>query len=197
MKAYMRVKLCLYCLPVLLLAAPASLHAQGAPIPVKPGLWETQMSVTHVMALPPEAEAKIAALPAAQQAQVRSMMGGGAGSAPTVTTKQVCMTGQSSMDSMLNRAQQSPGMQCTFSNRVQTATGASFDMTCTGATGSATGHTQFRLIDSDHVSSTSHMTVTGSSQGHTMNSTIDSTSTAKFVNADCGDVKPFTAPAAQ
>src|SRR5450631_3187160 len=103
-----------------LAAAAFGAHAQGAPIPVKPGLWETQVSVTHVMALPPEAEAKIAALPAAQQAQVRSMMGGGASAAPVVTTKQICMTAHASMDSMLNRAQQTPGMQCSFTNRVQT-----------------------------------------------------------------------------
>jgi Protein of unknown function (DUF3617) len=180
-----------------LFAGMVGAHAQSAPIPVKPGLWETQVSVSHVTALPPEAEAKIAALPAAQQAQVRSMMGGSAGGAPVVTTKQACIAAGATMDSMLNRAQQTPGMQCTFSNRVQTATGASFDMSCTMQQGSASGHTSFHLIDGDHVSSTSHMTVTGSSQGHTMNSTMDSTTSAKFVSADCGNVKPFTAPAVQ
>lgn len=171
--------------------------AQSTPV-AKPGLWEMQVSMTHKTALPPEAEARIAAMPQAQQDQVRAMMSGGGmggGSQPTTITKQVCITPQSSMDSMLNQSQQSPGMKCSFTNRVQTEHGASFDISCTGPTGSATGHSQFRMVDDDHVSSTTHMTVTGSSNGHTMNSTVDSTSTGKFVSTDCGDVKPFTPPA--
>jgi hypothetical protein len=181
---------------LLLLVAPAVLRAQSSP--VKPGLWETQVSMAHAMQLPPEVEAKIAAMPAAQQAQMRSMMGGAAGGgAPVVTTKQVCIAPETTMDSMLNRAQQSPGMQCTFSNRTQTATGMSFDMECTGQGGGAKGHTELRAIDADHVTSTSHMTVTASSQAHTMNSTVDTTTTAKFVSADCGDVKPYTGPPAK
>src|SRR5580698_6813939 len=96
MKSGMQAGLPLLCLSVGLFAAPLGAHAQSAPTPVKPGLWETQVSMTRVMSLPPDAEAKIAALPAAQQAQVRAMMGGGAGgnSTPTVTTKQVCIAPQ-------------------------------------------------------------------------------------------------------
>jgi hypothetical protein len=149
------------------------------------------------MQLPPEVEAKIAAMPAAQQAQMRAMMPGGMGGAatPVVTTKQVCIALQTTIDSMMNRAQQSPGMSCSISNKSQTASGVSFDIACTGATGSAKGHTDVRLSDDDHATSTSHITVTASSQGHTMNSTVDTTTNAKFVSADCGDVKPYTPPA--
>ena len=65
----------------ILAAAPFTLYAQNAPLPVKPGLWDMSVSVSRVMALPP-----------AQQAQVRAMMSGGAaggGSQPIVTTRQV------------------------------------------------------------------------------------------------------------
>jgi hypothetical protein len=148
------------------------------------------------MQMPPDVAAKIAAMPAAQQAMMQSMMGGG-GQPPTVTTRQVCIASQLSVDSMINQAQQSPGMQCSVTNRVQTADGASFDISCTGQTGSAKGHTDLQRIDDDHVSSKSHITVTGSAQGKTMNSTMDSTSTAKFVSADCGSVKPYVAPPAK
>jgi hypothetical protein len=171
--------------------------ARAQSSPMKPGLWETQASSTSQMQMPPEVEAKIAAMPAAQQAQMRSMMGGmGGGGTPVSTTRQVCIAPQTTVDSMLNRAQQSQGMSCTVSNKTQTATGVSFDINCTGQTGSGKGHTDVRLVDDDHVSSTSHMTVTASSQGHTMNTTVDVTTTAKFVSADCGDVKPFTPPTA-
>jgi Protein of unknown function (DUF3617) len=177
---------------VLVLSAfPFSLHAQGLPVPIKPGLWEMQASSASATPLPPEAEAKIAALPPAQQAQVRSMMGGGK---PIVVTRQVCFAAHTSLDSLLSQAQHNPGMQCTFSNKAQTANGASFDMSCTGPSGSAQGHAEFHATDDEHMGSTIHMTVTGSSHGTTVNSTMDTTSTGKFLNADCGNVKPMGPP---
>ena len=183
---------------VLFLSASSfHLHAQSQPLPVKPGLWEMQASSTSVMALPPEAEAKIAAMPAAQQAQVRAMMSGGMGGGkPVSITKQVCLAPQTSMDSLLDPSRQSPGMQCTFTNKVQTARNASFDLSCTGTTGSAKGHAEYHAIDDQHMSSTMHMTVTASAQGHTSNSTVDVSTTGKFLNTDCGDVKPVGGPPA-
>jgi hypothetical protein len=171
---------------------PVIVRAQSTP--VKPGLWETQGSMTRTMQLPPDVEAKIAAMPAAQQAQMRAMMPGGG--APATTTRQVCIAPGTTVDSMMSRAQQTPGMSCSVSNKTQTANGMSFDMECTGQMGSAKGHTDLHITDADHVSSTSHITMTGTSQGHTMNSTVDTTSTAKFVSADCGDVKPYAGPPA-
>jgi hypothetical protein len=198
MKAWMHNKTCSFGVVLVLSAAPLTLLAQNAPLPVKPGLWEMSVSVSRVMALPPEAEARIAAMPPEQQAQVRAMMSGGAaGGKPMVNTTQVCMAGQASMDTLLNRAQQNPGMQCSFTNRVQTANGASFDISCTGQVGTAKGHTEFHAIDDEHLTSTSHVAITASSQGRTGNTTMDSTTTGKFVSADCGDVKPFTPPPAK
>ena len=192
MKARMQMKCWgLSCLLVGL-AAPVALHGQSAPIPVKPGLWETEVSITHVTALPSEVEARIAAMPPAQQTQVRTMMG--ADAKPVVTTTQVCYA-QASMDSLLSQAQQSSRMQCSFTNRVQTAQGASFDLSCAGEVGTATGHVEYHWIDDQHAISTSHMTVAGSSRGMTVNSTVDTTTKGKFVKADCGDVKPFDPPA--
>ena len=185
MKIQMQTRLSIHSIVFVLFAGSLGAYAQSAPIPVKPGLWETQVSMTRVTTLPP-----------AQQAQVRSMMGGAGGSTPTVMTRQVCVAPQTTLDSMLSRAQQTPGSQCSVSNREQTATGASFDITCTMQMGSAKGHTEIRILDDDHASSTVHMTMTGTSEGKTMNSTMDSTTTAKFVAADCGNVKPYTPPAA-
>jgi Protein of unknown function (DUF3617) len=182
---------------VVLLAASFNLNAQSQPLPVKPGLWEMQATTTNVMALPPEAEARIAAMPPAQQAQVRAMMGGGMGGGkPVSATRQVCLAPQTSMDSLLDPSRQSPGMQCTYTNKVQTASNASFDLSCTGATGSGKGHAEYHAIDDTHMSSTIHMTITASAQGHTSNSTVDVSTTGKFLNADCGDVRPVGGPPA-
>jgi Protein of unknown function (DUF3617) len=97
---------------------------------------------------------------------------------------------------MLDRAQQNPAMKCSFTNRRQTATGASFDMACTTAQGSATGHQEYRITDDSHATSSTHMTITMSANGRTMNSAMDATSASKFVSADCGDVKPLGTPPA-
>lgn len=182
------------CIAFTLIAAPLSLHAQSAPIPIKPGLWESQISSTSTMSLPPEVEAKIAAMPAAQQAQMRSMMGGSAGgSAPTSITSKSCVAAGTTMDALLNQQQNRTGVKCTFSNRVQTADGASFDTSCTTAQGTANGHSTFHMADDEHVTGTTHMTLNMAANGRTMQSTIDSTYTTKYLGADCGDVKPGSA----
>jgi hypothetical protein len=157
-------------------------------------------------ALPPDAEAKIAALPPAQQAQVRAMMAGGVGGGaakPAPITTQACIAANTNMDTLLNQAQQRSsggGMQCSFTNRVQTAQGASYDMSCTGTMGSMQGHTSYHAVDDEHFTSTTHMTITGKGQGQSQGQTMiiarDATTTGKFVGADCGDVKPIgSAPA--
>jgi hypothetical protein len=172
-------------------AAPLALHAQSTPIPIKPGLWESQISSTTAMSLPPEIEARLAALPPAQQAQARSMMGGaGGGSSPVSTTIKSCVATQTSMDALLNQQQNKTGMKCTFTNRVQTTDGTSFDTSCTMPQGSATGHSTFHMTDDEHVTGTTHMTVDTNSRGTAAHMSIDSTYAAKYLGADCGDVKP-------
>jgi hypothetical protein len=188
--------------------APLRLAAQSA-LPVKPGLWQMQTGsgagsgggAPAMPALPPEAEARIAALPPAQQAQVRAAMAGagGGGAKPAGMTTQVCIAPNTNMDSLLNQAQQrsSGGMQCSFTNRVQTAQGASYDISCTGPMGSAQGHTSYHATDDEHFSSTIHLTVNGKSQGQSMTMTRDMSTTGTYVSADCGDVKPMGAAPAK
>jgi hypothetical protein len=157
-------------------------------LPVKQGLWETQTTVTNQMSLPPDLEAKIAAMPAAQQAMVRQNMGG----KPTSSTIQSCIASQATMDQFLNSQQQRTGMKCTFTNRQQTATGTSFDTSCTMQQGTAAGHSQFTFVDDEHVTGQTHMTVNMTSAKGSAQSTIDSTMSMKYVGADCGSVKPNT-----
>jgi hypothetical protein len=167
-----------------------SARAQSSTLPVKQGLWETQATVTSQMSLPPDVEAKIAAMPAAQQAMIRQNMGGGK---PTSSTNKSCIASQVTMDQFLNQQQQNTQMKCTFTNRQQTATGASFDTSCTMQQGTATGHSQFTFVDDEHVTGQTHMTVNMTSAKGSAQSTMDSTTSMKYLGADCGSVKPNTA----
>ena len=82
-------------------------------------------------------------------------------------------------------------MKCTFSNRQETANGASFDTSCSMERGTMKGHSDFDMTDDEHVGGTTHLEGTMASQrGGTVSMKIESTSTSKYLGADCGDVKP-------
>ena len=170
-----------------LLLASANAVAQSASI--KPGLWETEISVTSNMTLPPEAEARIAALPPEQQAMIRARMGGGK---PTTSTNRSCVAPNTTVDSLLNQQTQRNGsMQCTVSNRSVTASGGSFDTTCTGEGSTATAHVEFTRLDDEHATGKMHMTMNSTRNGRTMNGSSDSVVKYKYIGADCRDVKPM------
>ena len=174
---------------VLIVVSTVGAHAQTTSAPIKQGLWQTQMTMSMQMALPPDVEAKIAAMPAAQQAQMRSMMGG-PGAKPTTSTVKSCVASTMTPSDLLNQAQQKGGMSCKFTNQQVTASSVSFDISCTTTQGTASGHVQFTMADSEHGTGTTHMTVAMSANGHSMNATMDGTSTYTYLGADCGDVKP-------
>ncbi len=180
--------------PALLVMSFVS-HAQGGAIPIKPGLWETTINGTTTMTLPAEQEARIAAMPAAQQARIRSMM---AGASPTTIKTHGCAATQTNLDTFLNDMQQKKGMKCTFSNRTQTTDGVSFDTNCTSPEGTASGHTEIHMSDSDRVTGTTHLTAdTTGRNGGAMHMTISNTITSKYLGADCGSVKPGSAEVVQ
>ena len=174
---------------VLIVLSTVTAQGQSTSAPIKQGLWQTQMTMSMQMTLPPEVEAKIAAMPAAQQAQMRSMMGGAAAK-PTTSTVKSCVASTMTPTDLLNQAQQKGGMSCKFTNQQVTASTVSFDMSCTTTQGTASGHAQFTMADSDHGTGTTHMTVAMSANGHSMNATMDGTSIYTYLGANCGDVKP-------
>ncbi len=180
---------------VLVLFSTVALAQGMSSSPIKQGLWQTQFTSSVQMALPPDVEAKIAAMPAAQQAQVRSMMGGTAPK-PASSTVKSCVASTMTVNDLFNQAQQKGGMKCTFSNEQQTASSLSFDISCTSAQGTASGHAQFTMADSEHGTGTTHMTVAMSANGHSANATMDGTSTYTYLGSDCGDVKPDSPMAA-
>ena len=174
---------------VLIVVSTVGAHAQTTLAPIKQGLWQTQMTMSMQVTLPPDVEAKIAAMPAAQQAQMQSMMGGSAAK-PTSSTVKSCVASTMTPTDLLNQAQQKGGMSCKFTNQQVTASSVSFDISCTTTQGTASGHVQFTMADSEHGTGTTHVTVAMSANGHSMNATMDGTSTYTYLGADCGDVKP-------
>ena len=174
---------------VLIVLSTVAAQGQSMSATMKQGLWQTQVTMSMQVTLPPDVEAKIAAMPAAQQAQMRSMMGGSMAK-PTTSTVKSCVASTMTPTDLLNQAQQKGGMTCKFTNQQVTASAVSFDMSCTTTQGTASGHAQFTMADSDHGTGTTHMTVAMSANGHSMNATMDGTSIYTYLGADCGDVKP-------
>jgi hypothetical protein len=130
-------------------------------------------------------------MPATQQAQMQAMMGGGGMMPkPTSSTVKSCVASTMTPSDLLNQAQQKSGMKCTFTNQQVTTNSVSFDTSCTTAQGTATGHSQFTMADSEHGTGTTQMTVAMSANGRSMNATMNGTSTYTYLGADCGDVKP-------
>jgi hypothetical protein len=174
---------------VLIVLSTVAAQGQSMSATMKQGLWQTQVTMSMQVTLPPDVEAKIAAMPAAQQAQMRSMMGGSMAK-PTTSTVKSCVASTMTPTDLLNQAQQKGGMTCKFTNQQVTASAVSFDMSCTTTQGTASGHAQFTMADSDHGTGTTHMTVAMSANGRSMNATMDGTSIYTYLGADCGDVKP-------
>jgi hypothetical protein len=174
---------------VLIVLSTVAAQGQSMSATIKQGLWQTQVTMSMQVTLPPDVEAKIAAMPAAQQAQMRSMMGGSMAK-PTTSTVKSCVASTMTPTDLLNQAQQKGGMTCKFTNQQVTASAVSFDMSCTTTQGTASGHAQFTMADSDHGTGTTHMTVAMSANGHSMNATMDGTSIYTYLGADCGSVKP-------
>jgi hypothetical protein len=153
------------CTASLLLTGVSALFGQLADIPIKSGLWNTQVI------------AKIGLNDNDNE--------------PIVS--QACFTAGTTISSYLAAMTKSaPNVQCTMSNKIQTGNHIAFDTTCTGPNATSKSHSDFQLADSEHFTGSSHSTVVGSSQGHPINMEMNKTFTAKFLSSNCGDVKPLT-----
>ena len=108
------------------LAGSSNLFAQVADLPLKAGLWETQVKIK---------------------------MGNAGTDNDEPVTSQVCFSAGLTLAgymSALNHV--AGGTRCTVSNRVRTDHGLSYDSACTGATLSSKGHADFKLADANHFS---------------------------------------------
>lgn len=106
----------------------------------------------------------------------------------TIKTRS-CITPQSYQESI---AHVPPG--CTVTNKTQTATSISGDLSCTlQHGGTTTGHIDVEMPDPVTMRSTIKLMVNAQSQSVPMTLTTDS----HFVSADCGDIAPGQAKMVQ
>ncbi|MBB5316922.1 DUF3617 domain-containing protein [Tunturibacter empetritectus] len=148
----------------LLFLSVSALTAQVADLPIKPGLWNTQVVVKM-----------------------------GADDKDTQPiSQQACFSAGSTISGYLTAITKShPDIKCTVANKVQTGHHLVFDTICTSPTVSSKSHHDFDLADPGHFSGSSHTAMTGSMQGHPINMEMDKTFTGTFLSSDCGTVKPL------
>lgn len=166
-------------LALLIAAAGAASAADPTPLSIKPGLWEsttvTERSGSGMPAIPPEA---LARMPPEQRAKIEAMAGG----KPVTTTNQSCRLEKDLRpftDSRTNQA-------CKQTIVVSTATRQEMEMDCSNPGGATKGTVTVDAKDSEHVSGLVLMHT--NFNGHQVDTKI--TIAAKWVSADCGNVKP-------
>lgn len=150
-----------------LLLFPATLVCAQTPPAVPPlrmGLWESEITV------------EISGFP------------GGTG-VPSTLVKRHCMQPESWKETMQQMQNQNPSAGCTTANLQQDEHHVAFDQTCKGTDGFlATAHVEMQLDSKEEMHGNLSMKVTA--QGLPQPMTSKSTFKSKFIQADCGDLKP-------
>ena len=160
--------------------AVALLAAGGVtPLHVKPGLWESTMTITTsgLPPIPPEAAAR---LTPEQRARMEAAKGSMAGH-PTVTTNQHCVTADQLSSDPFKPRNQDKRWKC--DETVVNSTGSSLEVheSCSGTDSKLDAHVAIQALDSEHVKGTSDGEITAG--GHTMRS--HTTFTSKWLSASC------------
>ena len=146
------------------LASAQTPQAKPAAPPLRMGLWQSEITV------------EMSGLP------------GGTG-APSTTVKRHCMQAESWKETMQQMQNQDQPGGCTTSNVQQDEHHMAFDQSCKAKDGfTTTAHVELQLDSKEamHGSLSMKMIVPGMAQAITSQSTFKS----KFVNADCGNLKP-------
>lgn len=150
---------------------------------VKLGLWE--VTSTHNIAgmpIPNMPNVDLSKLPPEQRQRMEAMMKGGGspgGGKPTVTKS--CMTKEKMEKAFM---EDRPDQKCKQTVINSTASVADIKVECTGAQ-TLNGTMHFEALTPEAVKGTMHFA--GDAEGHQIS--IDSNIAAKWISADCGDVK--------
>jgi hypothetical protein len=178
-------------LSVLSCVAAAAVVAGQLPVPpVKPGLWEARMSSLDANGretarpeqaamdrLPPEARARMAEVMKARGLSMPDATG---------ATK-VCLSKEMFESGRWQQAASESGCTTNYSTLGNTW---KFHSSCTALKSESDGETVFSSSESYRTKVTTTATVAGKTNTSTR------IVQAKWLGADCGDIKPFTPPAA-
>ena len=171
---------------ILLLSAAALAHAQATP-PIKPGLWQVQSErvvngqkapdpMERMKDMPPEVRAKLEA--AMKQRGVDTSSAGG--------PMKICLSRES-----LDQGQwQGQRARCKTDFNTRGASVWTWHSVCTEPASETDGEASFTTPESYTVKTSTTMAMKG--QARTSQMTIS----ARWLGADCGTLKPVTAPAA-
>ena len=158
--------------------------ADFTPLGLKPGLWESTVTMkfgSPMASIPPEQraqmEAAMANMPPARRAQMEAMLAGRG--QPTVT--KVCLTKESMSRALDFGAQQRKN--CQYKLVSSSSTKQEADVECTSDRGKITGKMMFEALSPESGKVTMQMFQEG---GMKMNITVNT----RYLGPDCGDVKP-------
>jgi Protein of unknown function (DUF3617) len=182
----MRMRHCCLGLIAVCSAAIVSVQAQ---IPLKTGLWESNMTSTMTgMQIPPDMEARLAQMPPEQQERIRNMMGG----APHTTVTHSCAT-KEEFDKWNDSFGQDKekDAQCSHTNVTQTSQERAFDVNCASPTAKTTGRVEINFDSDEKAHGTVHMVRTALQGAQAMKPiTIDMKFDTHYIGSDCGNIKP-------
>jgi hypothetical protein len=158
--------------------------ADFTPLGLKPGLWESTVTMkigSPMASIPPEQraqmEAAMANMPPARRAQMEAMLAGRG--QPTVT--KVCLTKDSMSRALDFGAQQRKNCQVKVVSSSPTT--QQVEMECTTDNNKLTGTMTFEALSPESGKATIQMSQDGVQK---MNMTVNT----RYLGPDCGDVKP-------
>ena len=175
---------------VLCLALVAVAAAGPLPVPpVKPGLWEARMSALdaegHEIASPePAALSKLS--PEARARMAEAMKARGLSMPDANGATKVCLTKEMFESGMWQQMAADAG--CTTNYSALSGTTWKWHSSCTALKSESDGEAVFSSAESYRTKVTTTATVMGKTNTHTR------IVQAKWLGADCGDIKPFAPP---
>lgn len=144
------------------------------PLDVKGGLWETT-STTERSGMPPIPPEQLAKMPPEARARILAM------SAPATQTKQSCLTAEDVASFGMNREK-----TCNMTVITSTGRKQEFKFDCDSQGSKNSGTMKIEAPDSTHVNSELRISIEG--RGRVMTTKVNTS--AKWLGASCGNVKP-------
>ena len=187
------IALRLAALSVLVCFALLAIAAGPLPVPpVKPGLWEARMSALdadgHEVA-PPEQAALSRLSPEARTAMADAMKARGVPMPDSNGATKVCLTKE--MFESGGWQQMASELGCTTNYSTLSGTTWKWHSSCTALKSESDGEAVFTSAESYRTKVTTTATVMGKTNTSTR------IVQAKWLGADCGDIKPFDPPGAR
>jgi hypothetical protein len=174
----------------IVILCPVIIPAQDIkPLDIKTGLWETTVTsqITGLPAMPAIPEDQLAKMPPETRAHVEAMMKGrGAAGSPQTRTQKNCITSESLNKPLFDNGDQS----CTRKLTGSSAGSQQIHFECARSNMKTTGDLNLERVDSEHVKGTMAMKSGGANETAGRNMDMKMTFSAKWLAADCGDVKP-------